>query len=48
MQRRTASGLQSERAPVPGSGEKSDVGHGRLEDRKALVTDVDSGIGRGQ
>ncbi len=32
--------------PAPDHGEKSYVGHGRLEGRKALITGGDSGIGR--
>jgi NAD(P)-dependent dehydrogenase (short-subunit alcohol dehydrogenase family) len=32
--------------PVPDSGERSYVGSGRLQGRKALVTGGDSGIGR--
>lgn len=32
--------------PKPDCGEESYIGHNRLEDRKALVTEGDSGIGR--
>lgn len=32
--------------PVPDCGEKSYVGHGRLEGKKAVITGGDSGIGR--
>ncbi|MCD7969518.1 MAG: SDR family oxidoreductase [Alistipes sp.] len=39
-------GIQSDMKPVPDSGEKSYVGHGRLQGRKALITGGDSGIGR--
>lgn len=45
-QKQNAPGLQKEMSPVPDSGEKSYVGHGRLEGRKALITGGDSGIGR--
>ncbi|MHA3836109.1 SDR family oxidoreductase [Terrabacter sp. AAH1] len=39
-------GLTSEMHPVPDHGEKTYVGHGRLEGLRALVTGGDSGIGR--
>lgn len=39
-------GLAGKMAPVPDHGEKSYVGSGRLEGRKALITGGDSGIGR--
>ena len=39
-------GLTSEMHPVPDHGEKSYVGHGRLQGLRALVTGGDSGIGR--
>lgn len=39
-------GVQEDMAPVPDCGEKSYVGHNRLEGRKALITGGDSGIGR--
>lgn len=39
-------GLDAEMTPVPDTGEKSYVGHGRLTGRKALITGGDSGIGR--
>lgn len=46
MQKQPAPGLQSRMDPVPDSGERSYVGRGRLEGRKALITGGDSGIGR--
>ncbi|MDC8104355.1 SDR family oxidoreductase [Chryseobacterium sp. PTM-20240506] len=39
-------GLANKMTPVPDHGEKSYVGSGRLEGRKALITGGDSGIGR--
>ncbi|MGO4604306.1 SDR family oxidoreductase [Terrabacter sp. 2YAF2] len=39
-------GLTREMHPVPDHGEKSYVGHGRLQGLRALVTGGDSGIGR--
>lgn len=45
-QHQDAPGLQNSMKPVPDCGEKSYVGHGRLEGRKMLVTGGDSGIGR--
>lgn len=39
-------GVQEEMDPIPDCGEKSYVGHNRLEGRKALITGGDSGIGR--
>ncbi|WP_312285810.1 SDR family oxidoreductase [Chryseobacterium gleum] len=39
-------GLAGKMIPVPDHGEKSYVGSGRLEGRKALITGGDSGIGR--
>lgn len=39
-------GVQGEMNPVPDCGEKSYVGNGRLQGRKALITGGDSGIGR--
>lgn len=39
-------GLTDRTRPVPDHGEKSYVGHGRLEGRRALITGGDSGIGR--
>lgn len=45
-QMQKAPGLQAEMEPKPDCGEKSYVGYGRLEGRKALVTGGDSGIGR--
>lgn len=41
-----APGLSSKMTPTPDCGEKTYLGHGRLEGRKALVTGGDSGIGR--
>ena len=46
QQKQPAPGVQAKMVPVPDCGEKSYVGHGRLEGRKALVTGGDSGIGR--
>lgn len=45
-QKQPAPGVQSEMTPVPDCGEESYKGSGRLQDRKALVTGGDSGIGR--
>ena len=45
-QHQDAPGLQNSMKPVPDCGEKSYVGHRRLEGRKMLVTGGDSGIGR--
>lgn len=45
-QKQPAPGVQSKMTPVPDCGEKSYKGSGRLQDRKALVTGGDSGIGR--
>ncbi|CEJ72108.1 putative oxidoreductase YghA [Chryseobacterium oranimense G311] len=39
-------GLAGKMTPVPDHGEKSYVGSGRLQGRKALITGGDSGIGR--
>lgn len=39
-------GLDSEMQPKADHGERSYVGHGRLQGRKALITGGDSGIGR--
>src|SRR5215213_2332429 len=39
-------GNQHEMQPRPDCGEESYVGHGRLEDKVALITGADSGIGR--
>ena len=41
-----APGIASKMVPEPDHGEKSYVGHERLEGRKALITGGDSGIGR--
>lgn len=41
-----APGIASKMIPVPDCGEETYCGHNRLEDRKALVTGGDSGIGR--
>lgn len=46
IQNQKAPGVQAEMKPRPDCGEESYVGHGRLKDRKALVTGGDSGIGR--
>lgn len=46
LKKQSAPELQSKMEPVPDCGEESYVGHGRLKDRKALVTGGDSGIGR--
>ena len=45
-QKQEAPGVQADMKPEPDCGEKSYVGHNRLEGRKALVTGGDSGIGR--
>lgn len=45
-QKQPVPGLQCKMDPVPDCGEKSYKGSGRLQDRKALVTGGDSGIGR--
>ncbi|MDX2376697.1 SDR family oxidoreductase [Microbacterium sp. LRZ72] len=42
----TQPGLTGPTAPDPDHGERSYVGHGRLEGRRALITGGDSGIGR--
>jgi NAD(P)-dependent dehydrogenase (short-subunit alcohol dehydrogenase family) len=39
-------GLEQDMEPKPDYGEKSYVGHGRLEGKRALITGGDSGIGR--
>jgi NAD(P)-dependent dehydrogenase (short-subunit alcohol dehydrogenase family) len=45
-QPQNAPGVTSKMEPVPDHGEKTYVGKGRLEGRKALITGGDSGIGR--
>ncbi|PSJ38790.1 SDR family oxidoreductase [Allosphingosinicella deserti] len=45
-QRQKWPGLQRDMTPVPDCGERSYVGSGKLQGRKALVTGGDSGIGR--
>lgn len=45
-QKQPAPGVQAKMTPVPDCGEKSYKGSSRLQDRKALVTGGDSGIGR--
>lgn len=45
-QKQPAPGIQAKMEPVPDCGEKTYKGSGRLQDRKALVTGGDSGIGR--
>ncbi|CCG85841.1 SDR family oxidoreductase [Erwinia piriflorinigrans] len=45
-QHQPAPGVQAEMRPAPDCGEKTWRGSGRLQDRKALVTGADSGIGR--
>jgi short chain dehydrogenase len=39
-------GREAEMQPLADHGEESYEGHGRLEDRVALITGADSGIGR--
>ncbi|ROP58244.1 hypothetical protein EDF81_3409 [Enterobacter sp. BIGb0383] len=46
QQKQPAPGVQAQMVPVPDCGERSYIGHARLEGRKALVTGGDSGIGR--
>ncbi|MFA1646562.1 MAG: SDR family NAD(P)-dependent oxidoreductase, partial [Enterobacteriaceae bacterium] len=46
QQKQPAPGVQSKMDPVPDCGEQSYKGSGRLQNRKALVTGGDSGIGR--
>ena len=46
QQKQPVPGVQSTMDPVPDCGEKTYKGSGRLQDRKALVTGGDSGIGR--
>lgn len=46
QQKQPAPGVQSKMDPVPDCGEQSYKGSGRLQERKALVTGGDSGIGR--
>jgi NAD(P)-dependent dehydrogenase (short-subunit alcohol dehydrogenase family) len=45
-QQQSPPGLTALMEPVPDHGERSYVGHGRLEGKKAVVTGGDSGIGR--
>ena len=45
-QQQTVPGLQSAMSPVPDCGEQSYRGSGRLEEKRAIVTGGDSGIGR--
>lgn len=45
-QRQPIPGETDEMTPVPDHGEESYEGHGRLQDRAALITGADSGIGR--
>jgi hypothetical protein len=39
-------GRTEEMRPAPDHGERSYRGHGRLKDKKAIITGADSGIGR--
>jgi NAD(P)-dependent dehydrogenase (short-subunit alcohol dehydrogenase family) len=45
-QQQTPPGLTALMEPVPDHGERSYVGHGRLDGKKAVITGGDSGIGR--
>ena len=45
-QHQTYPGLQHQMKPIPDCGEDTDIGHGRLAGKRALVTGGDSGIGR--
>lgn len=45
-QEQSGSGLQSKMIPIPDDGSKSYIGHNRLQDKRALITGGDSGIGR--
>lgn len=45
-QKQSGTGQTGPMDPEPDHGEKTYIGHGRLEGRKALITGADSGIGR--
>src|SRR5690606_33660300 len=45
-QEQAPTGRESAMRPQPDYGAESYVGHGRLQDRVALITGADSGIGR--
>src|SRR5689334_21277595 len=45
-QQQTPPGLTALMDPVPDHGERSYVGHDRLQGKKAIITGGDSGIGR--